>query len=72
MSRDICQLCRGIRHCPRYQAKWPSETSPGAIFMPFWNGFGNISDANHPDLCSPGSQVRPLGPTSGRFPTTTA
>jgi hypothetical protein len=29
--------------CPRYQRKWPPETSPGAIFMPDGHVFGHIS-----------------------------
>ena len=29
--------------CPRYQRKWPPETSPGAVFMPDGNVFGNAA-----------------------------
>jgi hypothetical protein len=46
MSRDIRQLCRETRHCPRYQAKRRPEAPPGAVFMPFGNTFRNISVGN--------------------------
>ena len=51
MSCDTLCVCPETRHCPRYQCpryqrKWPPETSPGAIFMPDGNTFGNIRNAN--------------------------
>jgi hypothetical protein len=33
-------------NCPRYQAKRPPDNSPGAIFMPGGNTFGNVRNAN--------------------------
>ena len=53
MSRDSCQLCPEITHCPRYHSKRPPEMSPGAVFMPVVNGFVNVSPAYR--LCGPGS-----------------
>ncbi len=45
MSRDSCQLCRGIRHGSRYQVKRPSEDTPGAVFIGFANTPGNRREA---------------------------